>query len=189
MTKNETYLVTPSLLNSWLYIYEVEDEYVEKAYQDFITTLKREPTEPNEFMLRGIEFEDECVRGENPDISPIIKDGCFQVVCKKEINVGGFNFLMYGRMDVVKDGVIYDIKRVSKYERPKYNWSCQHQFYLELVPMAKHFEYLIHTGKAFYKEKYQYDNERTIPNIIMFFINFLKQRNLLNIYLEKWRSK
>lgn len=76
MTKNETYLVTPSLLNSWLYIYQTqEEEYTKEAYESFLKTLKREPVEPNEFMLRGIEFEDECVAGNVEKVSPIIENG------------------------------------------------------------------------------------------------------------------
>lgn len=190
MTKNETYLVTPSLLNSWLYIYQTQEEYTDKAYQDFITTLKREPVEPNEFMLRGIEFEDECVAGNVEKVSPIIENGCFQVVGTKRITVNNVNFLMYGRLDVLKQGVIYDIKRVNRYERPKYSWSCQHQFYLELIPQAKYFEYLAYDNyDNLHTERYFYNEDKKIENIIREFMRFLQKNNLIKIYYENWRSK
>lgn len=191
MTKNETYLVTPSLLNSWLYIYQTqEEEYTKEAYESFLKTLKREPVEPNEFMLRGIEFEDACVAGNVEKVSPIIENGCFQVVGTKRITVNNVNFLMYGRLDVLKQGIIYDIKRVNKYERPKYSWSCQHQFYLELIPQAKYFEYLAYDNyDNLHTERYFYNEDKKIENIIREFMRFLQKNNLIKIYYENWRSK
>ena len=58
MTKSKTsLLLTQTLINSWLYLYQVDGEYYEKAYQDFLKTLKRIPLEDNEIFARGREFE------------------------------------------------------------------------------------------------------------------------------------
>ena len=156
---NDTYLITPSLINSWLWIYEcvnlvkeedtdtvsLEDKQQdaqEKAFNDFLRVLRREPSEPNKFMLEGIRFEEECYKG-NTCISPIIKGGAYQIVGKKHIVVDDVKFLMYGRLDVLKGGIIYDIKRVWKYSPQKYKWSSQHGFYLDLFGRAYKFEYLV----------------------------------------------
>ena len=56
------YMVTHSLLSSWLYAMKdnpYEDMTTERDYfQEFLTVLKREPTETTEAMRNGIEFED-----------------------------------------------------------------------------------------------------------------------------------
>ena len=88
---NNVYLITPSLLNSWGWIWNCADSVDERekdeisledkiynarlqAIEDFKKTLARIPSEPNKFMQEGIEFEEECYKG-NTCISPIIEDG------------------------------------------------------------------------------------------------------------------
>lgn len=183
---NKLLLITPSLLNSWLWIWE-SDNY-ESAYNGLISSLKRESTPPNEYMLEGIRFEKECYEG-HTCVSPIIENGAFQVVGKKQVEVDGLRFLMYGRLDVLKAGKIYDIKRVVRYERPKYKWSCQHEFYLELFENVDEFEYLIYDGNSLHRETYFKGQSTDIPTLIGQFIKWLKKENLYDLYLENWRSK
>ena len=202
------YLITPSLLNAWLYIWEsarnvieyekdevcLEDkrtDTMEKSKLDFIDTLNKIQKEPNEYMKEGLAFEDRCYKGnsECAKINEIIKGGAFQIVGTKQITVDDIDFLMYGRLDVLKGGVIYDIKRVWKYKKPKYQWSSQHRFYLDLFPEAKMFEYLIYDGSTMHLERYFSDNCTPTELIIKDFIKWLKKENLLEIYLEKWRAK
>ena len=202
---NELYLITPSLLNSWTWIWEcinsvkeadsdtisLEDkqsEVQEKAYNDFLKTLRREKIEPNEYMLAVIEFEKQCYEGKTC-ISPIIEGGAYQIVGKKKVQVCGLNFLMYGRLDVLKGGIIYDIKRVWKYTLPKYKWSTQHGFYLDLFDKANKFEYLIFDGNKLHIETYYREQYIPTVDVIENFINWLKDKDLLNIYLEYWKSK
>lgn len=203
-SSNETYLITPSLLNAWAYIWEsansvkesendimsIEDkktEAQEKAKQDFLKTLNRIPSEPNEYMLAGIEFEKQCYEG-NTCISPIIKGGCYQIVGKKNVTIDGMNFLMYGRLDVLKGGTIYDIKRIRKYNLGKYKWSYQHGFYLDLFPRAYKFEYLAYDGNKLHHEVYYREECQSTIEAIKNFINWLKKNDLLNLYKEKWKS-
>lgn len=201
---SNSYFITPSLLNSWGYIWEcvknvksldndvmcLEDK-IEKAqkeaYESFLNSLNRISSPPNEYMKAGIEFEEECYKG-NTCISPIIENGCFQVVGKKYVEVCGMNFLMYGRLDVLKGGKIYDIKRVFSYSPQKYIGSFQHRFYLDLFPNAKEFEYLIYDGRKLHKEKYLREDCIPTENIINEFIVWLKEHNLLEIYKEKWKA-
>lgn len=203
-SNSDRYLITPSLLNSWAYIWLcaesvreaqsdtmcLEDKIEDKrkqAYQDFLKTLNREKSEPNIYMQRGIEFEEECYKG-NTCISPIIQGGAYQVVGKKVKNIAGLDFLLYGRLDVLKGGVVYDIKRVSTYSPQKYINSYQHGFYLELFPRAYKFEYLVFDGKELHRETYYKDQVVYIDSVIENFINWLKQEKLLDLYKEKWRA-
>lgn len=203
---NNVYLITPSLLNSWGWIRNCADSVTEsekdeisledkiynarlQAIEDFKKTLARIPSEPNKFMQEGIEFEEECYKG-NTCISPIIEDGAYQIVGKKYITVNGIKFLMYGRLDVLKGGIIYDIKRVWKYSLPKYSKSYQHQFYFELFPNAYKFEYLIYDGKALHREVYfPNDDTNYISSVIKNFLNWLKVNGMLKLYLEKWKGR
>lgn len=196
-------LITPSLLNSWLYIWNCVDNVHEtekdticledkkmdaqvKAKEDFINTLKRLPSEPNKYMQMGIDFEDECCQGRQPEISPIIEGGSYQIVGKKNVTIGGYNFLLYGRLDVLKGGVIYDIKRVMKYTPQKYLKSCQHGFYFKLFDRAYEFTYLIYDGNKLHTETYYRDEVESIDKLILDFIDWLKENNLFELYKEKW---
>lgn len=199
------YLITPSLLNSWAYIWNCADgvqekegdeicledkksEASEKALQDFLKTLKREPSEPNFFMKQGIEFEDACYRGETC-VSPIIKGGAYQIVGMKDVTIDGIDFLLYGRLDVLKGGIIYDIKRVMKYAPQKYLKSYQHGFYFELFPNAYEFQYLVYDGNALHRETYYRDQCVDLREVIREFMKWLKDNGLLKLYFDKWVSK
>lgn len=203
LQSNDRYLITPSLLNSWGWIYNcvdsvsssendkisLEDKIYEaqlKAKDDFIKALKREYSEPNEYMLAGIQFEKECYEGKTC-FSKIIEGGCFQIVGKKNITVDGMKFLMYGKLDVLKGGTIYDIKRVWKYTRPKYNKSYQHGFYLELFNRANKFEYLIFDGNKPHFEQYFPDECEKTENVIRRFIEYLEAEGLLELYKQNWK--
>lgn len=210
MTKTQTnlkkaLLITPSLINSWLYIWQCRDgvkEYEkdemcledkkdkasEEAREEFLNYLNRLPSEPNEYMLRGIQFEQDCYDGKT-EVSPIIEGGAFQIAGSKRVVVDGQPFLMYGRLDVLKGGTIYDIKRVSRYSLPKYAKSAQHRFYLDLFPRANKFTYLIYDGAKLHTETYY--REQCVPteSLIHQFMSWLKANGLFEIYEEKWKAK
>lgn len=188
IVSNERYLITPSLLNSWAYIWNCDESASEKALQDFLKTLNREPIEDNIYMKQGREFEDECYKG-NTIISPIIEGGAYQIVGKKEKTIDGMNFLLYGRLDVLKCGIIYDIKRVIRYALQKYFKSYQHGFYFELFDKAYEFDYLIYDGVNLHTEIYYRDQCESIEKAIKLFITWLANNNLLDTYKEKWKCK
>lgn len=204
-SNNNSYLITPSLLNAWAFI-EQSVEYVresendiisyedkceemrEKAFNDFLKVLNREQVEQNEAMKLGIEFEDETYKG-NTCFSDIVKGGAWQVVGKKYETIGELDFLLYGRLDVLKAGKIYDIKRVSSWKLGKYAKSYQHAFYLHLFSDCNEFEYLIFDGKKGHIEHYYRDECEDIRSVISDFVGWLKNNNLLDLYKEKWRTK
>lgn len=183
-------LITATLLNSWKYLFnnQTGEESQETLYNDFLKVLKREPTETTPAMALGNEFEKECYEGKVEGISEIIKGGAFQLSASKIETIGNYNFLLYGRLDVLKNGVIYDIKRVGKYsDVQKYYTSVQHVMYLKLIPQAKEFKYLISDGECIYTETYdRNDIIEPIETIIINFVNWLKRNDLFDLYVEKW---
>lgn len=202
----DRYLITHSLLSSWLYA--IRDNPYEDSTSDkdpmaeFMLTLRREPTPKTEAMKKGIAFEDlvtDIVNGKHDEphvwdhaaaiISSIVKGGILQYKASKKINVDGIPLVLYGRLDVLKSGGIYDIKFSTRYERGKYFDSTQHPAYLELVPEAQHFTYLISNGTDVWTEQYRRDETPSIYPIISNFFEWLKAHDLMELYQEKWRSR
>lgn len=206
VSNNNAYLITPSLLNSWMNIWNcvdyvresekdemsIEDKQSlarEKAFREFLDTLSRLPSEPNIYMQKGIDFEEECYKG-NTIISPIIENGAYQIAGKKLIKVSGINVLLYGRLDVLKGGIIYDIKRVTKYSPQKYIKSCQHSVYLELFPDAKQFTYLVYDdAEKLHTETYYRDECMNVYGVVADFIRWLQENDLFDVFVSKWKSR
>ena len=160
-TKPKRYRITTTLLNSWQYIWDCVNYVVEtendelskedkitiaqgKAKADFVSYLNRIPIPDNENMRLGREYEDKVCNGLDEVFSPIVEGGAFQVIVTKDVDILGVPITLYGVLDVLKGGRIYDIKRIRKnYKYPKYKTSHQHGMYLYLVPEAIDFTYLM----------------------------------------------
>lgn len=143
------YLVTHSLLSSWLHLIR-ENPYEDLTTEgdplaEFMLVLRREPTPRTEAMQNGIDFENlvtSIVNGRddpnNPwnwaagQIAAIIKGGQLQFKSRKTIRVRGMDVVLYGRLDALKAGTIYDIKFSKGYERGKFYSSTQHPTYMLL---------------------------------------------------------
>lgn len=200
------FLMTHSLLTSWLYTMRdnpYDNSLSEKdTFAEFMATLRREKTPITEAAQRGIDFENlvtAIVNGEQntpsdldkwynaaSEIAEIVRGGCLQYKAKKEIRVSGITFLLYGRLDALKAGSIYDIKFSSCYEKGKYFNSTQHPTYLELIPQAQEFTYLVSNGSNVWKETYRRDEAPDIRNVIFDFISWLEENNLTDVYKEYW---
>lgn len=200
------YRITATLLNQWERIYQVKNEVSEKeddtisredkiiekqnkAYEEFLKVLRREPIEDNEYIIQGREFEANVCNGLDAEFSPIVKDGAFQVTVTKKVTIDGENILLYGVLDVLKAGRIMDIKKVVKYKSHKYKSSHQHTMYLYLVPTAIDFTYLVCDGKNYYYENYERQNCEDIIYTISQFLSWLKAHNLFETYKRNWTSK
>lgn len=199
------YLLTHSLLSAWLYAMQdnpYEDATTERdSYQEFLQTLRREPGEQTEAMLNGIEFEDlvtDIVNGDADTehkwyeaahkVAGIVRGGQLQYKAKKEITVSGIPILLYGRLDVLKAGEVIDIKFSKGYERGKYIGSTQHPTYLELIPEAYQFTYLVSNGTEVWTETYRRDETSNIISIIEAFIAYLKENDLWELYVKHWSA-
>lgn len=195
------YWMTQSLLSSWMHYMYADEEYSDAAWESFLSTLRRERKAPTKAIVDGIRFE-ALVNGIVSGI-PIESDnerwyqaaerfarmcsgGQAQTPVTSELNISGIDFVLYGVCDYVKAGVIYDIKKVMRYEYGKYVHSPQHSMYLHLIPAAKKFEYLIFDGYNCYKEIYRPDDCRSIEQLILEFIAFLQGADLLGAYKEHW---
>ena len=205
------YLITTSLINSFSYYMKDEWKTPEDSRADFLKTLSRERFEPNEAMQRGIDFENDIesackdhykylddLNDEKQckydaiinNITNIVRGGFWQESCKKEIQIGNKNFLLYGRCDVIKDDTIYDIKYTSKYDTGKFSDSIQHLIYLYCLDLPK-FQYLVSNLKDCWIEEYfnTQDTEEKIVSKISGFIDYLERdQEASSIYYNKWKS-
>lgn len=123
------------------------------------------------------------------DIARIIVGGQLQFKASKEIVVDGMTLLLYGRLDALKAGAIYDIKFSSKYERGKYIDSPQHPTYLELIPEAQDFTYLVSNGTMVWTETYAREDTPSIYPTISAFLSWLTDTGNMATYKEMWLAK
>lgn len=198
------YLMTHSLLSSWMYAMKgspYEDLTTERdSREEFLNTLKRIPTPPTDAMKDGIAFENlvhEITQGggdtEDPwyraarEVANYVMDGAAQFKASKEITLGdGTVILLYGRLDWLKAGVIYDTKFSKSYDVGKYVNNTQHPVYFELIPEAYEFTYLVSNGSVLWPETYRREETPSIIPTIEHFIDFLKLQGLFGLYCEKW---
>lgn len=202
----ERMLITHSLLSSWLYTMKenpYEDLTTERdPYADFLRVLRREPTETTEAMQNGIDFENLVTQvtlgggsadnkwyGAASKVAEIIDGGVLQLSVNREIQVRDTTFLLHGRLDALKAGTVYDIKFSKKYDVGKYIDSTQHPTYLELVPQARDFTYLVSNGSAVWRETYRRDETPSIRPVISDFVDYMNATGLVSIYKEKWLAK
>lgn len=221
----ERYLMTHSLLSSWLYAMKdspYEDATTERdSYDEFMKTLRRAPTETTKAMQNGIDFENlvtKIVNGESSQIrstetqdgqqrlldarpleehqwyeaanqiANIIHGGQLQYRARKIVQVGAIPIVLYGRLDALKAGVVYDIKFSSGYEKGKYFSSTQHPTYLELIPEASEFTYLVSNGNSVWHETYRRDETPSIIPIIYDFFDWLRAYDLMSTYKDYWKA-
>ena len=190
------YYITPTLLNSWQY------NIKNGTLEDFIKVLNKEEFEPTESILKGFEYEKYMQENYEETLG-----GAYQVKLSK----GYGDYLLYGIIDCLKGGIIYDYKYTQNYEVGKFFNNHQTLMYLEMVPEAKKMIYLI-TNKFnkieypdmefkdvskieyevgdIFKEEYTKDMfPETIDSILHKFGQWLKQYNLYDLYVEKWKCK
>lgn len=202
----ERFLMTHSLLYSWIYAMK-ESPYADATAErdpmgEFLSTLNRVEIPPTDAMLNGIAFEDlvtEITKGAGDKenrwysaasvVAEIINGGALQYKASKKIEIGGMNLLLYGRLDCLKSGEIYDIKFSKSYGRGKYYDSTQHPTYLELIPEARGFTYIVSNGSEVWSERYRRDETADIRPIISDFLEWLDTMGLMDIYKERWIAK
>ena len=190
------YYITSTLLNSWSYAIK------NGTLEDFIKVLNKEEFEPSESIIKGFEFE--AYMQENYEET---KNGVYQVVVSKEHG----DYLLYGIIDCLKGGIIYDYKYTKNYDVGKFFGNHQTLMYLEMVPEASKMVYLItnkfnkieyaennfqdvknieYTVGDIFREEYTKDMfPETIDSILHKFKTWLKQYNLFEVYAEKWKCK
>lgn len=125
-------------------------------------------------------------------VVPYIKGGQFQVPVSYYLTLDGRDFYLFGICDVVRAGVIYDIKFRTKSLGSddvygKYLNYSQHSLYLKALPEAQRFVYLVSDGTDLYTEVYSRDGSKPIEEHIRYFWDWLRSKpDLMEIYLERW---
>ncbi len=197
------YFITQSLLSAWTWMYHAYD--TDEAEEAFLRALRREPSEDSEAKRNGRMFESLCYAfadgkdQEHPwangakDIGEIIKGGARQVTCSATMSVKGEEFLVYGIMDVLMAGIIYDIKFSTKSFGSvdlagKYLDSPQHPTYFYLAPSAYEFKYLVSDGEDVYIEPYRRKDTKPLKDIMSNFIDYLKFTHKWDEYTTYWRA-
>ena len=190
------YYITPTLLNSWQY------NIKNGTLEDFIKVLNKEQFEPTESILKGFEYEKYMQENYKETLN-----GAYQVKVSKEYG----DYLLYGIIDCLKGGIIYDYKYTKNYEVGKFFNNHQTLMYLEMVPEAKKMIYLItnkfnkieypdiefkttakieyEVGEIFREEYIKDLFPETIESVLHKFIEWLKAYNLYELYTKKWRCK
>ncbi len=124
-------------------------------------------------------------------ISQVVENGLWQQTCKKDLKIGNKEFLLYGKMDVIKRDTIYDIKFTDNYELGKFLDSSQHLIYLYCTGLPK-FQYLISDGGDYWIEDY-YNHaniENEIKSKISDFLGYLENdKEAKEMFETKWISK
>lgn len=199
------YLMTHSLLYAWIYAMKenpFEDATSERdPMGEFMQVLRREPTETNEAMQNGIDFENlvtdiihNC--GDRSDkwwdaavkVADEIRDSQLQIRASSVITVDGIELVLYGRLDALKAGTVFDIKFSKSYDRGKYFGSTQHPVYLKIVPEATQFVYIVSNGTEVWHETYRREETEDIVPIIRDFFSWLQANDLFELYKEKWQA-
>lgn len=196
MQSKNKYKITQTLLGAWLYSFKSEN-----GFDDFLKTLSRIKTPPTQAMLDGVQFENIVnavldgaeISQEHKwykpviELKPILQNSQKQVMLYRDVKINGITFTLNGVLDFLKCGIIYDTKYSKSYKYGKYLQSPQHSMYFKLVPEAYEFNYLICDGKYIYKETYYPDDVEPIEKTIIYFMKYLEQHNLLEIYFNKWK--
>lgn len=185
------YLITPSLLNSWRYVISDENDY--GNLEDFMKVLSKQPMEESEAIKLGYQYEDFMIENYEPT-----KNGCYQVKLSKDIITKTGIYVLYGRLDCLKAGKIYDYKYTGSYDVGKFFGNYQTPIYLALAPEADEMEYLVcnnyKEGKTMeelniYHEVYNRNEARVdLSYEIDCFIYWLKANNLYQLFCDKWES-
>lgn len=200
------YMVTHSLLSSWSYA--MKENPFENATSDrdpmadFLTTLNRQQIPTNEAMQNGIDLEDlvTAILKGNADpghrwyaaaneIATQIQGAQLQHRANRTVRIGDKDIFLYGRLDALKAGVIYDIKYTKSYDSGKYYESTQHPMYFAIVPEAYGFTYLASNGTGVWWEHYRKDETPDIIPTIEQFFAWLDNQGLTQLYLDKWEAR
>lgn len=198
MNAKNKFRITHSLLSSWLWSSQSEERY-----NDFLKTLRREPTQATQAMRDGQEFENmvyACANGaavpknhkwENGvlELGKMLSGSAFQVALGRDITVNDIDFRLFGILDALRFGHIFDVKFSKRYTLGKYRNSTQHSMYFALCPEAADFTYLISDGDYVYRETYYPDETEHISRYIDCFMKSLYRQNLVDLYVKNFKEE
>lgn len=119
-------------------------------------------------------------------VAGLVRGAQLQFVAKSVFRIGAYDALLYGRLDALRGGHIFDIKFSKGYDRGKYIDSTQHPTYLKLIPEAVDFTYIISNGSDVWTETYRRDETPDILPVIGSFYDWLEAQGLFGTYRMHW---
>lgn len=191
-----SFRITHTLLTSWIYSMTSEERY-----EEFIKYLNREPTKQTSAMRNGIMFEnmvyahangaplpEDCEWKDGVEgVAEAVKGAAFQVALSKDVNIDGIDFHLFGILDALHAGHIYDVKFSKVYDYGKYFPSTQHPMYFALCPEAFDFTYVVSDGEYVYRERYFPEDCEPIEYTIRNFMKSLERQNLVDVYAKNFK--
>lgn len=196
------YRLTHSLLEKWMRCTD-PDTASDESFAAFLDALERKKGPRTTAMQAGIDFEADIYDAVEHGMQNVLEDthgrvvrqcakllegAQFQVREEKRIRLNGMDIVLVGVADALKAGILYDIKRVQRYEYGKYQFSTQHPMYMELFPEAMRFTYLIFDGQYLYREDYRRGDFEPIEATAGAFLRYLEGADLMDTYKEHWRE-
>jgi len=212
-------LITASLLGSWRYAFEAWEDREAEALEELAKTIRREPLTDNEAMKAGRVFENrvriettqdrswltesdikDLLESPDPmegdylacvqDVAAEVRGGTWQVKLSRVEVIAGQQFLLYGRLDVLKGPEVIDLKFTRSFEVGKYRDAPQTKMYLYLAEKCLRMRYLISDGRETYEDVYNRADVAPIQSEVAEFWSWLQTKpELLATYIEKWQSK
>lgn len=198
--------ITQSLISSWDRAFSARDEAREDCWKDFLDTLHRVPRPETDAQRDGKIFEAgvyAMADGKPYSLPPnmeqgarkvaqIVKGGSFQLPLSRAFKIGEHDVTLVGVPDVVKAGVIYDVKYRTKGfgsgdVTGKWLGASQHSAYFFLMPEAYEFNYLCSDGIDLYTERYIPRSVMPFEQIAAEFIGSLISIGLFDDYKRYWR--
>lgn len=211
-------LITPSLLDSWDWYMQndsdtARDEFIGVMKRErspdndammhgraFETRVRMAcdinnlswMTETDKDDLARTSFkndDDEYIACVN-ELANRLRNGVWQIALSKTENIGGVDFVKYGRVDVIDYGII-DVKYSQTFESGKYLGKAQTKMYLDLAPQAPWMQYTVCDGKViYYGDKFLREDVAPINYDILNFWDWLQRDNeLFALYMNNWQSK
>lgn len=199
MKNKKQFKVSPTLLNSYL---NMKNKVYKDSEENFLKTLNRIPLEDNFFLRRGNYFEDRVTRNWREPFHKVVKGCDTQVYVEKDVEMENrdFDIKINGFIDFVsKDKkIVYDTKRVNRWDDDKYDSSVQHDFYMWAIPESEKFYYLVGEGRSWFADNYfqveyvklsEEENKKLFVDLINEFLDYLIEKDLLDTYKKHYFSK
>ncbi len=201
-----TLSVIPSLLGSWDWYLNAEGDREESAEAEFLASLRREKSPPNQAMQDGIDFEnrveavcqgkavsflegedyERCVR----EVAAMVAGGTWQVNTAKTITVGGVSFWLHGRMDVLRGPWIWDLKFSKSFDVGKYRDAPQTLAYLACEPGPLGIRYVVCDGSRVFVDEYRREVVRPVEWLLGDFWEWMQAHpKFLEPYLANWSTE
>lgn len=210
-----SYLITASLLNSWQWYLQNESPDAER---EWLQTLNREQIPDNDKLLNGRAFEcrvrlvnepkgDWLTDGDREDLEKTQKKednaeymdtvrevagytqgGLWQMPVNMPCTINGTGFLLYGRLDVMKLGIL-DVKFSGTYEHNKYLDNPQLRMYMTIVQHAPWMQFIVSDGKRVYQDYFERQDVEPVFPLVADFWNWVSTYpKYRNIFTSKWVS-